>query len=102
MPPVPVLRIDLDMVPFSLGDTTIDCTAKEVEALDQIVQSGWTLGFVLVATLAVQYQTAETESTSALLISLIGSLITTRVDERQTAPRAASPATRPIRMPCVR
>jgi predicted permease len=33
--------------------------------------------FVLVAILALQYRTAETEATSALLISTVGSLVTT-------------------------
>jgi malonate transporter and related proteins len=33
--------------------------------------------FVLVAMLALQYKIAETEATSALLISTVGSLITT-------------------------
>lgn len=35
--------------------------------------------FVLVAMLALQYHTAETEATSALLVSIVGSLVTTGV-----------------------
>jgi malonate transporter len=35
--------------------------------------------FVLVAMLALQYHTAETESASALLVSIVGSLLTTGI-----------------------